>query len=111
MATIVELEKALKLVEPYEAEQIRKEALEAKGLKEASLVEDYLTKFEPAKTKYLLSMMLKRAEAEKNNELIEAINGIQALIQDLVDSQSDCENYIQHQYENELSYLKQTKHN
>ena len=56
-------------------------------------------------------MMLKRAEAEKNNELIEAINGIQALIQDLVDSQSDCENYIQHQYENELSYLKQTKHN
>ena len=33
MATILELEKALKQLEPYEAELIRKEAFEAKGLK------------------------------------------------------------------------------
>jgi len=111
MATILELEKALKQLEPYEAELIRKEAFEAKGLKEAEIVENYLSKFDPARTLRLLSLMLKRAETEKSDEICESIKGMQTLIQDLLNAQSECESIIQHQFENELSYLKQMKHN
>ena len=111
MATILELEKELNLEEPFEAEQIRNEACEAKGLKQAATVENYLQKSDPAKTINILESILDRAKAENNREIIESVTSVQTLIQDLLNTQSDCLASIQNQYENELSWVKQMKHN
>ena len=111
MATISELEKVLNLEEPFEAEQIRKEAFEEKGLRQARIVENYLLKSYPAGTIQILSNILESAKGKNRPEIVETVTGIKSLIEDLLDTQSDCLAKIQNQYENELSWLKQMKHN
>ena len=111
MATILELEKELNLEEPFEAEQIRKVAFEEKGLRQARIVENYLLKSDPAKTIQLLTNILENAKDGNNLEFIETVTEIRYLIQDLLNTQSDYLASIQNQYENELSWVKQMKHN
>ena len=111
MATILELEKELNLEEPFEAEQIRKVAFEEKGLRQARIVENYLIKSDPAKTIQILTNILENGTAEYKPEFIEMVTGIRFLIQDLLNTQSDYLTTIQNQYENELSWVKQMKHN
>jgi len=111
MATILELEKELNLEEPFEAEQIRKVAFEEKGLRQARIVENYLLKSDPDKTIQILTSILENTSAEQKPEFIETVTGIRYLIQDLLNTQSDYLTTIQNQYENELSWVKQMKHN
>ena len=111
MATILELEKELNLEEPFEAEQIRKVAFEEKGLRQARIVENYLIKSDPAKTIQILTNILENGTAEYKPEFIEMVTGIRFLIQDMLNTQSDYLTTIQNQYENELSWVKQMKHN
>ena len=111
MATILELEKELNLEEPFEAEQIRKVAFEEKGLKQAGIAENFLLKSDPAKIIQLLTNIMERANYENNPEIAETIAELKCLIQDLLNTQTDCLASIQNQYENELSWVKQMKHN
>ena len=111
MATILELEKELNSEEPFEAEQIRKVAFEEKGLRQARIAENYLLKSDPARTIQILANIMERANHENNPEIAETIAGLRSLIQDLLNTQSDYLTTIQNQYENELSWVKQMKHN
>ena len=111
MATILELEKELNLEEPFEAEQIRKVAFEEKGLKQARIAENYLLKSDLAKTVQILTNIIERANNENIPEIAETVGEIRSLIQDLLNTQIDCLASIQNQYENELSWVKQMKHN